>query len=268
MAFVTIETSLASAAPIELYKFTGNYNTYRFTSYNQEITNAEGTYLKETIQRNGVEKGTSDDDVWMEIQLPFNNPMVTEYVFSQSPPSLYMELWRVHPDDLDDSLLMWQGQILSWSVSGKVAKMKIPALLTSVVESPIPAVKYQAPCNNILYDDRCQVVASPSFEDLTLTVISIDGNEIELSSSPFADDACNGGEMVNASGSERRMITDNVGVAFTVATAFSNLTVSDTITIRQGCDHSFATCVSKFSNGRNFGGFPLVPDRNPFKGRL
>ncbi len=268
MAFATVETSLASAAPIELYKFTGDYNTYRYTSHNSEITNLEGTYLVETIQRNGIEKGTSDDDVWMEIQLPFNNAMVSEYVFSQSPPSLYMEVWRVHPDDLNDSLLLWQGQVLSWSVKGAIAHLKIPALLSYVMKSPLPAVKYQAPCNNILYDNRCQVVASPSFEDLTLTVVSITDNVIELSGSPFADGACNGGEMVNPSGSERRMITNNVGVTFTVATTFSNLSVSDTVTIRQGCDHSFTTCVSKFSNGRNFGGFPLVPDRNPFKGRL
>lgn len=37
-----------------------------------------------------------------------------------------------------------------------------------------------------------------------------------------------------------------------------NITVGDTIKVVVGCDGSFGTCNSKFANGRNFGGNPLL----------
>lgn len=33
-----------------------------------------------------------------------------------------------------------------------------------------------------------------------------------------------------------------------------------------GCDHTFATCNSKFSNTANYGGHPYLPTKNPFMG--
>jgi len=267
MTFETTEKSSASGAPIELFKFTGNYNTYRFTSWNEEITNSEGTYEIATIQREKLERGTQDEDLSMVISLPFNNPMVQEYVYSTAPPSLILELRRAHPNDVNATLLQWQGEVLSWSVEKNIAKLKVPSLLSFALNGPLPGVKYQAPCNNILYDDLCQV--DPTTFESNVVVSSISENMITLASSPFADDACNAGEMVFVSGGERRMIIDNVGTLFTVSSPFSGLVATDTITIRQGCNHALAgDCITKFNNARNFGGFPLVPDKNPFKSRL
>jgi hypothetical protein len=33
-----------------------------------------------------------------------------------------------------------------------------------------------------------------------------------------------------------------------------------------GCDHLLATCRDRFSNVANFGGFPWIPQKNPFSG--
>jgi hypothetical protein len=31
-----------------------------------------------------------------------------------------------------------------------------------------------------------------------------------------------------------------------------------------GCDHSTATCAARFNNLNNYGGFPAIPNKNPF----
>lgn len=265
MSFDTLEKSASSARPVELYKFTGNFSTYRFTNYHTDITNSEGTYVAIPIKRNKLQAGTQEDSISLEVTMSFNQQIVLDYAVGNAPPNLVLELWRVHPDDFDDTLLMWKGNVLSWSIEGEDAKLKVPSSLSYLLSRPCPSPKYQAPCNHVLYDEFCSV--DPTAHQITAEVTAIDENEITVDANSFADDDCNGGEMVFGSG-ERRMIMDNVGTVFTVSSPFSNLAVTDEVIIRKGCDHSFPTCRTKFSNGINFGGFPLVPDKNPFTGKL
>jgi hypothetical protein len=39
------------------------------------------------------------------------------------------------------------------------------------------------------------------------------------------------------------------------------------LTLYPGCDHLKATCLAKFDNLPNYGGFPYIPARNPLDGR-
>jgi len=265
MTFDSTEKSVALAAPVELYKFIGTYDTYRYTSNATSITNSDGTYAAETIKRNKLKNANQEEtNLAIEIELPANNQVVIDHVFSTSPPSLQLEFYRCHLNDVNDTLLMWKGEVLAWSIDGRVGKLKVPNFFSYTLGQPCPPVKYQAPCNHILYGTRCAV--DPTSFTHTTTVSSFSGNTVVIATNPFADDLCNAGEMIV--NSERRMIIDNTGTSFTLASEFSNISNSDAVTIRQGCDHSFTTCKDKFSNGANFGGFPLVPDNNPFASRI
>ena len=236
------------------------------TSFNKEITNSAGTFERATVKRSAIEGGTQEDNnVSMTIELPFDHPMVVEYAYNESPPSLYMTMERAHPDDLNDTLLQWQGQVMSWSVDGTVAKLQIPSLFAYIFNGPLPPVKYQAPCNHVLYGTFCQVDDTAFKQEVTVT--AIDHNIITLSANTFEDGWCNG-DMIFESGGERRMIINNIGLVFTLSTQFAGLEIGDTVTIRAGCNHQFTQCKDKFNNGINFGGCPLVPDLNPYKGRI
>lgn len=264
MSFDTLEKSAASGRPIDLYKFEGSFNTYRYTNYVDDITNSEGTYEAIPIERSRLETGTQENDVNLDISLPFDNPMVEAYMRVNTPPKLKMELWRVHPDNFNDTLLLWTGEVISWSVEKRVAKLRVPSLFGYLLTQALPRPKYQAPCNHVLYDEFCGV--NPASFSHTTTVSTISGNTITIAANPFADGLCNAGEMII--GLERRMIISNTGTTFTVSSAFADAAVSDAVTIRQGCNRSFTQCKAKFSNGINFGGFPYVPDRNPFNSSL
>jgi uncharacterized phage protein (TIGR02218 family) len=270
MTFATDETSIQDGSPIELYKFTGTYNTYRITNRGQDVVNADGTYVSDSIRRGQASAGTQeDDDINMDVEIRASHPMVTEYAINEPPPSLRLEVFRVHPGDLNSTLTIWDGEVISWNIKGRIAKLRVPSLFSFLFDGPLPGVKYQAPCNHVLGDVRCGVDMTSVANSYDTTVVSITANVIEVFDNPFEDGECDAGEMIYAVGGERKMITQNTQETFTLATSFSGLTVGDTVTLRRGCDHALnGDCVNRFSNSINFGGFPFVPNRNPYGGRL
>ena len=42
--------------------------------------------------------------------------------------------------------------------------------------------------------------------------------------------------------------------------------LSDAVTLYPGCDHTLTTCDTAFSNSLNYGGFPAIPQKNPWAG--
>lgn len=262
MPFATSETGEASSQPVEVYTFLGTYNTYRLTSFHRDVTVAGNLYKAVAMSRNRLKVGTqAEKEISIEVQLPFDHPMVREYGYQSSPPSLVMELRRAHFSDLTDAVLMWKGRVTGFSIEGRTAKLKIPSLFSYVLQGNTPTPRFQAPCNHVLYDVRCGV--NPAAFQHTTTVVSVVGNVLDLASSPFVSDACRGGRVIAPSG-EQRMVIGNVGTAFTVTYPFSRLEAGTSVTVQPGCDHTIGTCRTKFSNKDNFGGFAGVPDRNPF----
>src|SRR6056297_3229337 len=127
MTFDSTEKSVALAAPVELYKFTGTFNTYRLTSHVDNITNTEGTYTAEAIKRVKLKNANQEEsNLALELDLPYAHAMVSEYAFQTSPPELICEFYRCHLNDVNDTLLLWRGKVLSWTITGRVAKLKVP----------------------------------------------------------------------------------------------------------------------------------------------
>jgi hypothetical protein len=65
---------------------------------------------------------------------------------------------------------------------------------------------------------------------------------------------------------ERRMILTHTGSDITIMGLPVDMRVGDTIFAFPGCDRTVDTCVGKFDNLVNMGGFPHSPGRNPFDG--
>lgn len=271
MTYDTVEKSTQDADPIELFKFVGTYNTYRLTNYDQDVTNSDGTYTSITLERSEVESGTQQDtDISLDIQLPASHAMITEYAINVPPPAMSLQVFRVHTDNLDDTLLLWDGEVISWAIDGRTAKIKVPSIFSYLFDTTEPWPKYQGPCNHVLGDSICGVDMTSVANAYSTTVSAVLGNVLTLAASSFADGQCNGGEMIFTSGGERRMIISNTGTSFLVSSPFSsNLIVGSSVTVRRGCNHEMlGDCKNKFNNVSKFGGFPYVPDRNPYDGRL
>jgi uncharacterized phage protein (TIGR02218 family) len=268
MTFATLETSRTDGQPIELYEFVGTFSTWRLTSYQSTVTAAGGTFIPLAGLERGVLKvGTQEEDsLALDITLPFDHPMVSAYAYMTAPPQLDFTLYRVHLGDLASPVTMWKGKVTAFSVEGRKAKFRVPSLFSYMLGGVAPQPRFQAPCNHVLYDVRCSISAAANSHTTTVTAIA--DRLISVASNPYLAGDCNAGELVFAGGNQSRMIMGNTGLDFTVTYPFAGLTIGASVTLRRGCDHSFETCKTKFSNGINYGGTPLVPDHNPFSSKI
>lgn len=264
MAYQDNETGVDTSRPLELYKFSGTFNNYFLTSYVEEVVSSGETYVTAPISRNKLNVGTQENggERALEISLPFDHPLTQEYAYENAPPDLTMELYRAHQQDFDDRVLLWSGRVTGVSVTGRIAKLKVPATFSFVLEGNTPTPRFQAPCNHVLYDNRCGV--NPVLHQHITTINSVSGFNLNVASLPWLDGEGAAGIAIGPGG-ESRMIISNVGTAVQVSYGFANISAGDSITFRKGCDHAISGhCLTRFNNVARFGGFPLVPDRNPF----
>ena len=265
MAFNDDETSLYDGAPIELFHFDGTLNDYFVTTSAETIVSNGQSYeplagLKRSVLKIGTQE---EENLALDIEMPFDHPLIQEYAYKTAPPTLELNLYRAHRTDPNDRKLMWKGKVLSFSVEGRIAKLRVPSLFAYLLNGVAPAPRYQAPCNHVLYDSRCTV--NPAGFQTVAMITSISNNIVSVDTlGALTVSQLLGGDMSWASGGENRMITGGTGLDLVVTYPFANLTVGQSVVLRRGCDHSFTTCKSVFSNGDNFGGCPLVPDKNPF----
>lgn len=268
MSYDSIDSSV-NPDPIELYEFVGTDQTYLMTSDARNVTipgDVPKTYISTVITRESSKLGSHEsDNLILNIKMPVNHPMVVDYAFDIGPPSLNMTLYRTHRQNLTEQKILWTGKVVSFSISGREATLMVPMIMAYMLEGLLPAPRYQGPCNHVLFDQFCRV--DRSLHEQFSTISHINGNLITVAGSTFPNDSCSGGEMVLTGRSQRRMIIGNTGNVFRLSYPFMTPAVGNPVSFTRGCNHSFAACKT-FLNQRNFGGFNLVPNRNPFGGRI
>ena len=268
-AYDDAEQSAHGGSPVEGYKFTGTFNNYYYTSADQDVTIDGQLYETALISRKAIEVGTQEDShLDLELEIPFDLPLATDYAFQISPPNLTLEILRYHEgtNPASDWIVVWKGIVTSFSASGHIVKVRVPSIFSVFLNGEVPSVYYQNMCNHVLYDDRCKLLSSSFQQDTTVTLVDID--LITVADDGFADGFLRAGEIVNTTKGERRLIIDNVSDVVTINFPFINAEVGDSVSLFAGCDHAFTTCRDKFSNTLNFGGFPYVPSDNPFESEL
>lgn len=261
-----LEQSGSQSQPVEAYEFVGSFRTYRYTSSDRIINVGGNNYDPVAVTRSRLQAGTyEDDNLSLDLELPFNLDVVQDYAFSESPPSLALTVYR-QQQQADDTnfVIYWSGEVRGFTVSDRVAKIQVPSVFSLALQGELPSVYYQTPCNHVLYSGRCGALAAD--HDFAAQVQSVLGTAITLTTIPTATGELASGELVNDRNGERRMILSNSGNAIEIGYSFVDLIPGDTVTLYRGCDHSFETCRLKFDNAINFGGYPYIPAENPFQG--
>lgn len=269
MSYDLAEGSTHDGAPVECYKFIGSFRTYRYTSADLAQTVNGEEYLPVAGRRGTVRSGTqADDTLSLEIELPFDVDVVRDYAYSESPPRLSLEVYRVHRGTSfsTDWTLLWKGTVSAFNVDGRIAKVRVPSIFSRALQGDLPNAYYQAPCNHVLYDGRCKVSRAAHETDTTVT--SVGNLSFSVASDGGVDGVLAAGEAVNIRTGERRLILNNVAGTVTINYPFVDLRAGDPIELVKGCDHSFTACKVKFNNAVNFGGHPFIPTDNPFTGTI
>jgi uncharacterized phage protein (TIGR02218 family) len=124
-------------------------------------------------------------------------------------------------------------------------------------------MKYQTPCNKIIYSTPCGV--DRTFFKTDGTVSALLGDVVTAAAfGAHADGWFTNGYL--EWGNFKRMIIHHVGQSVTLLAPMTGLMVGQAVSAYRGCQRTFADCVGTFDNGPNFWGFERIPVRNPFNG--
>lgn len=267
MTFEAFDNSAQGSRPAELLTFSYGGVTVRNTTYGEDLTVDGNLYPSAAISISEVEASPERPRNNLRLDVPRDHPIAD--LFRVSPPTQVIALTygRVQLDDPDEEIITpWLGRVLNadWQ-SGAYAQLLCEPVSTSQTRNGNTR-KYSRTCPYRLYGPDCSVPLA-SFQTST-TVTGLSGLGVTVAA-VTSGQSYRGGYItwVDDSGlDQHRYIDSQTGTALTITLPFSGLEIGDTVLIAPGCDHSLSTCGSQFGNALNYGGFPLIPTKNPFAG--
>jgi len=271
MTFAAQETSRESGQVIELYTFIFGLEIFRFTSFQRDIVWNGFAYTTERISRTNTEATVEDSAGQLTITLPLDNPVPAKFIVNLPGQVGTVQILRAHlTDPAEEVLVLFEGFIANASFDGELEAKLLCNPNTKVFNRAAPRFTYLGLCNHILYDERCKV--SIGLFTFTGLVSAVSGNDITVNGAGGVGPADNfvGGFARFPAGTldDARMILAQAGDTLTLLLPFAETVIGSDVDVFAGCDHSLATCDTKFAAVLDYGGFPFVPRKNPFNTRL
>lgn len=266
--YETLEESVETSRPIEVYNFSLGTESFLYTSSEDEVTVGINTYTPEAISRGAIAQGDDDRDAILEIEIPAKNVFAIKYVDIVPGQRATCSIIRIQRDETlpFTEELIYKGfvQSVKFKGNGEEAVIGIRSLESSS-SRPIPRFVYSGLCNHVLYDTGCGV-NSDTFK-LTGEVLDIDGAVLTLDgASGFADGHFNGGFIKPAAITDFRLILGHIGDELTLLLPFPTSLIGGNANVFAGCNHLISGhCLSRFTNVPDHGGFPYIPTVNPFE---
>lgn len=266
MTLLESESSEYAGRPVYLYEFTADGESYFLTAYAVPYTFDGDVYLPSAGIKHGnvVRSGAADRPPELTIEVAEAEDVIQENCYDGAPLSFTVRIHKIQPNG---SHTWWDGRVGGGAVKldndGNMAALRCPSLLDEELERSAPDLFFTEQCQHFLFDSWCQLNALDY--DVASTVSSISGVNLTVSSVAGQPDHYFRGGVVLTLAGERRTIVSQLGTALVLFTPFRVAPApTTTLTLYPGCDRTIATCVSKFNNRVNFGGFPIIPLHNIF----
>ena len=270
MTFDAQETSRESSEVLELYTFIFGLTTFRFTSYNSDITWQGLQYQAISISRGRTAAAVEDTGADVTITVPIDNEVPQLFISNVPGQVGSVRILRANANDIaEEVILLFDGFVANVTLDGELEAKVLCHPNTKKFDRTAPRFSYMGLCNHILYDERCKI--DISLFDFTGLVSAVTLNDITVNgASGLGADFFVGGFARFPAGSlnDARMILAQSGDVMTLLIPFAETVLGSDIDLFAGCDHSLAICDTKFANTINYGGFPFVPRKNPFNTRL
>lgn len=227
---------------------------WRYTTAKRAITYNSNTYTALPIKR-GAWRRTLDDQ---EIKIigPMEVAPFDKFIAINPASVLWLEVFT------DTGVPIFQGKALSAKYMGERGTCELSfQALRGMLKGEYPQRVFGPSCNWELFDANC----GKSSVGLTITFAvagtTISGLQLTHATIGTKSTGYFTGGYVKC-GSEVVFITGHATNTIHLLNGFVDL--SDTNFIAYpGCDKRRATCISKFNNEENFGGYPFTPYKNP-----
>jgi len=262
--YATEESSVESGRPIELYEFAiEGGNTYRYTSAADDITAMSQLWTaRPAIQRGRTTLGVENRESENVVTLPGDDQFALNFVPGAPSGAVTLVVRRLHAGDVTDIRRIYEGEVveIEWVDQATIARV-VCRPTEGASDAKMPRFDSGGLCPHMLYDSYC-TVAEASFQ-YAGTVSSPSGDQITVSGLTASKGngwATAGKVLCNG---ELRVVLLQSSDVLTLGSPFNQDPTGQAVTVSAGCDHTIATCDTKFGNEVNFGGSPHVPKNDP-----
>lgn len=282
MSYDLIETATAEGRPYFLYHFAEGAQAWRFTSRAGDWTSPAGAIEAESgkliwaassVAHGSILQSSDPRRVDLSVSFPLSDPFARRYLGPRGRIATTLTIFRGHEQVPTEVVAHWKGRIVSASVAGQVITLRCESLFTALRRDGIRA-RYQRLCRHALYAGGCRLDIEAHLVTVTATARS--GLTLTVTEATAWPTGWFRGGVLRHRGL-MGFITGHVGSAITLAGRLPELEVAidnaaETgevaipVDLAPGCDLRPETCLAKFDNLLNYGGFPDIPGRNPFGG--
>lgn len=261
MSFLGFETSIFGGSPVELYLFRLGNAAWAYTSGQTAQAHAGYDYQPLPFARSKIESGKEFGKAQLMLDAPADFPPARLFAAATPDGVMSLTVFRRHRGD-SEVAIYWKGRVAAVNFKDGKATLTCAPMFTSLRQAGLRAY-YQVPCRHMLYGRGCGL-NQPDWRAV-FTLSAVAGKTLTspgLATPPSG--WYNAGVMVF--GDAQRMIESHAGDTVVLTAPVAGLAAGDSVELYPGCDHWLSTCNNKFGNAVNHGGFPWIPDRNPFTG--
>jgi len=263
MSFDAQEKSVESASPVEFYTIAIGTELFRMhSSIEETITlGADVFYKTPALKRGHIATGQE----YLTVELPGDHLFSKRFAMIAPGQAATLTIQSYHRGDTSDLRVMYKGVVRSVAFIQQGALSALSVIpISEAFDKTIPDRTFQAPCNNILFDDDCKI--SPGLWSYEDEVTAVNANTISVHGlgASKGDGWANGG-FVSYGVLDYRLVLTQTGDVLTLVLPFYEPILGNDVTVYAGCDHCLTgDCQNKFDNTVNFSGFPYVPTKNIF----
>lgn len=257
----------------ELYRFTeqGTVERWLYTSGDEQVTYNAGDgdedYEPVAIGRNEIESRNELSRANLEITVPLTNPAAQRWLADNGENIVSLTIFERDRDGAYS--VIWKGRLVAVIPGMTAHALKFESIFTSLRRPGLRA-RYQRSCRHALYGRGCKLNAE-DFADAGQCT-ALEGTVVTVTEAAARPDGYYVGGMLRSPDGVLSYIISHTGSILGLQrSSYSLVTAADAgfpfgVFLYPGCDHSRATCNSKFNNLPRYGGFDFIPQKNPMGG--
>jgi uncharacterized phage protein (TIGR02218 family) len=240
-----------------------------FESIGKDITPSDG-YLSIFVfpfKSSSFENSSESRSTELSIYFPAQHPLAIEYMNPEIRAKTELRIWRFHEKNLQDMRLYWMGTLSGVS---RESETTVNLRFTSPYARLFSATlneRYSKFCRHVLYGPKCKVNRVAYTTEATIT--EQDGIVVQVPQAAAKPDGYySNGVLVLDTFINLGIIRhyqESLVLSAPLPAQYSSLLPRD-VKILAGCDLSMTTCLGRFNNLNNYGGFPFIPIKTPFGG--
>jgi uncharacterized phage protein (TIGR02218 family) len=270
VSYDILEASTQDGRPVYKFRFVMGPDEYLYTSAPYVIGDSVGTFEPVAIQASNVTQTNELAKNGIKITLPRDNALAQRFLGFTPEVQTSVTIFRSHQGiELSDDRVYWRGRVAAAQADGDAVTLECEDIFTSMRRPGLRA-RYQKGCRHALFSSGCGVniddyegtVDITAVSGLTVTIAAAD------TSTPIDVDGYYTGGILKLADGSMRYIINHTGTTLTLIYPFEDLTVDSNgfeATVYPGCAHTVDACLNKFDNLNNYGGFPYLPGKNPFR---